>query len=324
MKKGIIVILIVGIILSVSTVGAYLYTASNVTYSNSNLSATNTQKAIEELYDKACPSNAICEWKKSWSQVAVGDYVRMTPTKSSYTTDTSKTGYTSTQTIYPQELKLWRVIKTSPNIELVSEYVSSTNVYFTGATGYANFVGYLNTLASQYENSTYTSGSRYMGYNGQTQTITNTAAFNGSSNSALWTSSTTSTANTKATYESTGQGDTLYTTDTNLVKAAYGNQGDKSLVAKKCNDTTCSNPSAAQTYWLASRYYYYGSSTSFYFDGRMVSSGGSISSNFIRDYMSGWKDAGYSCNALRPILTLKSGLSVSDALGTKEHPFILG
>ena len=35
----------------------------------------------------------------------------MTPTKSSYTTDKSKTGYSSTQTINPQELNLWRVIK---------------------------------------------------------------------------------------------------------------------------------------------------------------------------------------------------------------------
>ena len=91
----------------------------------------------------------------------------MTPTKSSYTTDRAKTGYTESQTINPQELDLWRVISINGagTVDVISEDVSSTEVYFQGLIGYQNLVGYLNVLASQYENSKYTKGSRHFGYN---------------------------------------------------------------------------------------------------------------------------------------------------------------
>ena len=325
MKRVVMIILIVGIMLSVGTVGAYLYTATNVTYSNLNVIGSNTQQAIEVIYDKACPTNAICHFKKSWANVMIGDYVQMTPTKSNYTTDKNITGYSSTQTIYPQELKLWRVIRKNQDgtIDLVSENVSSTSVNLTGKTGYINLIAYLNTLASQYENSTYTVGSRYMGYNGQTETITNTILF--SSSGAPWSSSTTSTLNQKPEGEDKGGGDTLYATDVELVKIAYGNQDNISLIAKKCNDTNCSNPSSIQTYWLASRYYeYLNERTRFSFDSRYVNTDGLINSDDL--YLHSNKNW-YASNvsyALRPIITLKSGLSVSDAFGTKDHPFILG
>ena len=316
------IVLLILIVFSASTVGAYYFTASNVTYSNSNIKATNTQQAIEAIYNKACPSNAICEWKKSWSNVEVGDYVSMTPTKKSYSVDLTKTGMSNYngwdsamsdiknngQTINPSELKLWRVIRKNTNgtIDLVSEYVSSVAVYFYGATGYANYVGYLNTLASQYANTNYTTSTRYMGYNGQTQIITNTTAFNGSSTTVPWTSSTTSTANQKPSNEAQGGGDTLYTTDTDLVKIALG-----TLAANKVGTT------APTTYWVASRYYYYSSSTycSFYVHT-------DTSSQQLRYYGSSWYDM-YNRYALRPIITLKSGLSISDAPGTKENPFVL-
>lgn len=289
-------------------------------------STTTIKSRLDVLASKprptTCPSNAICQWKKSWSNVAVGDYVQMTPTVSSYTTDHSKTGYTYNQTIYPQELKLWRVIKTSPYIEMVSEYVSSTRVWFEGTAGYANLVGYLNTLASQYQNSKYTRSSRYMGYNNQTGTITDTSAFDGTwdvaNNGAPWTSSTTTTGNQKPSNEPQGGGDTKYTTDVSLVEAAIG-----TLRARICNDTSCSNPSLWNSYWLASRHYYY-NSPAFYFFPRYVS-GDEVKTGdiyFRYYYNNNWRNNGASL-ALRPIITLKSGLSVSDAYGTKEHPFIL-
>ena len=349
--------LIVGILISSTTVYAtILFNSRNVKYSNANSGlkdsnnndVTDVQTAIDELSKKAkkvCPKNALCEWKKTWSEVAVGDYVQMTPnpgtldSSNRYATDTSKTGYSSVQYIYPKELNLWRVIKKNTNgtIEMVSEYVSSTNVYFgtsaTGTTGdtagvkaYANFVGYLNTLANQYQNPTYTTSARHMGYNGQTEVISDTSAFDGSSNDAPWTSSTTSAANQLPSNESLGGGDTMYAydtaVDTGLVQVAYGNKGSSSLVAKKCNNTSCSNPTTAATYWLASRSYYY-SSSYFGFCGRYVNASGSISNNGLRDYYSSsWRDYSYGY-ALRPIVTLKSGLNPEDAPGTKEHPFIL-
>ena len=195
---------ILGILLSVVGVKAasYLGSGSELVYDNSSsgLSSVNVQNALDEVYSKICPDNYVCLKKKS--TLALGDYVQMTPTKSSYTTDTSKTGYTSTQTINPQELNLWRVIKINDDgtVEMISEHVSSTAVYFQGQTGYQNLVGYLNVLASQYENSTYTKGSRYFGYNGQTEYITDTSKF---VNPAPWTSSTGS-----STVESQGGGDT--------------------------------------------------------------------------------------------------------------------
>ena len=329
-KENLLILVLSLVLVATLTIGKVVAdTISAADIPMKDNSSTTIKSRLDTLASKSrpttCPSNAECIWKKSWSQVAVGDYVRMTPTKTSYTIDTSKTGYTEAQTIYPSELKLWRVIRKNSNgtVDLISEYVSSTSVNFKGIAGYANYVGYLNTLASQYENSTYTSGSRYMGYNGQTQIITNTTAFNGSSTTVPWTSSTTSTANQKPSNEAQGGGDTLYTTDTELVKIAYGNQGNASLVAKKCNDTSCSNPTTAHAYWLASRCYSYFSSTGFLFNGRDVSASGSLGCSSIRIYSSGWNHRSYSY-ALRPILTLKSGLSASDAVGSSTDPFILG
>lgn len=42
-------------------------------------------------------------------------------------------------------------------------------------TGYKNYVGYLNVLANQYQNSKYTIKARHMEYNGQTEYLTDTA-----------------------------------------------------------------------------------------------------------------------------------------------------
>ena len=331
MKKIIIVVLSIVFILSASTVGAYLYSASNVTYSNSKLSATNVQQAIEEIYNKSCPSKAICQWKKDWAHVAIGDYVVMTPnpgtldSQNRYPTDTSKTGYSSVQYIYPKELKLWRVIKKNSDgtVDMVSEYVSSTNVYFSGTTGYANFVGYLNTLADQYKNPTYTKSTRHMGYypsNPQTSTITDTSYFDETSTKAgtEWTSSTTSTLKQKPSNEALGGGDTLYAYDTEAVQNSLG-----TLKAKKCNDNTCSKQGTETSYWLASRIYGYNSPTYFNFIGRYVNTGGAIDNYYyLRRYNSRW----YSSSnryAIRPIVTLKSGLTPNDAPGTKDNPFVL-
>ena len=108
-KNNLIVVIgfIIGIIISAT--GVYAATiigkGSDLTYSNtsSGLSSTNIQGSLDELYrykeNIDCPEDKICLKQKT--SLALGDYVKMTPTKSSYTTDTSKTGCTSTQTIEP-------------------------------------------------------------------------------------------------------------------------------------------------------------------------------------------------------------------------------
>ena len=243
---------------------------------------------------------------KSVNGLDTGDYVKMTPTKSSYTTDTSMTGNTETQTINPQELNLWRVISLNSDgtVDLISEHVSTNGVYFEGKIGYFNLIGYLNVLASQYENSTYTKGSRYFGYNGQTEYITDTSKF---TNQEPWTCSTGESCNP---VESQGGGDELYQKDYDLVKNAIG-----TLEATQVNGSS-------SDYWIASRYYNYYDVTVYGLLGRIIEYWGVL--DYYPLYSSNFSSFGglSYINALRPIVTLKSGLKYS-GLGTEEDPYTL-
>ena len=238
-----------------------------------------------------------------------GDYVKMTPTSTSYTITTAMTGYDTDQTINPSELNLWRVISINSDgtMDLVSEYVSSTNVYFQGKTGYQNFISSLNQIASQYTNSKYTTASRHMGYNGQTGTITDTSALD--STTAPWTSSTSSS--TSMSDESKGGGDRKYQKDFNLVKSVLG-----TAVANKVGTTE------AAPYWLASRKYSYNSSTVWYFSGRGIGTGGGLGGSSLYVYRSGSLLTYRYSRAVRPIITLKSGLTPSGS-GTSSSPYVL-
>ena len=249
----------------------------------------------------------------SSSSVALGSYISMTPTKSSYTTDTSKTGYSSTQTINPQELKLWRVISKNSDgtVDMISEYVSTTSISFQGKSGFVNYIGYLNLLASQYENSTYTKSSRHFGYSSQTQYITDTSKF---ANSAPWSCSTSADC---STIESQGGGDLLYQNDYNLVKNVLG-----TLVAKEVGSTSSS--SSGSYYLISSRYYYYNSSSYFNWQLRYLNSSGTLKNSKVYDCSGtgGLIISDYVNGDLRPILTLKSGLKYSGS-GTEDDPYKL-
>ncbi len=244
--------------------------------------------------------------KSTVSILSLGDYVSYTPSSTSYTTDKSKTGYTSTQTINPSELNLWRVLKVNNDgsVDLISEYTSSVDIYFKGKTGYLNFVGYLNLLAKQYENSNYTKESRYFGYNGQTEYITDESKF---TNPAPWTSSTADNSN-----ESQGGGDTLYTDDYNQLNTALGTR-----VAYKVGTST------ATSYWVASRYYYYNSATYYYWGGRRVNASGSLRSIILYDYIGSSFSESSNSYAIRPIVTLKSDLVITDGDGSSSSPYQL-
>ena len=313
-KNNLIVVIgfIIGIIISAT--GVYAATiigkGSDLTYSNtsSGLSSTNIQGSLDELYKYKenidCPEGKICLKQKN--SLALGDYVKMTPTKSSYTTDTSKTGYDSTQTINPQELNLWRVISLNDDgtVDVVSEHISSTEIYFKGQTGYLNLVGYLNELAKQYENSTYTKGSRHFGYNGQIEYLTDTSKF---TNPAPWTCSTGESCNP---VESQGGGDELYTKDYNLVKNVLGT-------------TVASKPDSTESYyWMASRLYRYSSTADYVWGGRRVDASGGVDNGDLYSYYSSSFYSGSYISSLRPVLTLKSGLKYS-GVGTEADPYVL-
>ena len=314
MKKKnykILIGLFIGIFISITTVYAVTYvgSGSDLTYDNTNsgLTSTNVQDALDELYkdkNKECPKKLVCLKLKKKNTLDVGDYVKMTPTKSTYTTDTSKTGYSNRQTINPQELNLWRVISLNSDgtVDLISAHTSTTKVWFRGKTGYQNLVGYLNVLASQYENSTYTKGSRYFGYNGQTEYITDTSKF---TNQEPWTCSTGESCNP---VESQGGGDELYQKDYDLVNNAIG-----TLKATNVNGSS-------SYYWIATRGYYYDSTSYYSWYGRSIASSGSLDLN---DDFYTYDDSEFDeysiDNALRPIVTLKSGLKYS-GVGTEDYP----
>ena len=300
---------LLGILLSGTVVYATItYSASDIFYNSnsSSLTRVDVQGAIDEL-DKKIP---FCVGICYPTGVSSGDYVSYTPSSTSYTTDTTKTGYTSTQTINPSELNLWRVLSVNNDgtVDIISEYVSSVSVYFGGQTGYQNFIGYLNVLASQYENPSYTLGSRYFGYNGQTEFITDTSYFG---NSAPWTCSTGGTCNPDPDdYESSGGGDTLYTTDYNLVNTVLG-----TTKAYRVGTTTYT------AYWMAGRYYQYSSATKYNLNGRVVTSSG-YTSDYLYIRNNGATITYSTDSALRPIVTLKSGLHYSGS-GTSSNPLTL-
>ncbi len=284
--------------------------ASNLSYDNTNtgVDCSDAQCMLDYLATKLT--------KKGTTKFKVGDLVQMTPATTSYTTKTKYTGYWGTQTITPIELNLWRIIRVNSDgtYDAVSEYVSSVSPYFGGTAEYQNFAGYLNKLASQYENPRYTVGSRIMGYNGQTEFITDTSYFDGTSTKAgdEWKSSTSGTP----AEEYLGRGDELYLTDYNIVKAAYGGTANSYAKANKVGTTTTT------AYWLVSRHYYWSSSAYFNFSGRYVRTSGDIDGSYLRYYDdSGWYDI-INSGALRPIITLRSGLTATGS-GTSEDPYVL-
>jgi hypothetical protein len=289
----------VGFILAITltTNAAGTLASESIGYDNTNSGSTKTtvKEALDELYEKATTLQDSTEFE-------IGDYVSMTPTSTSFRISTTLTGYDSNQIINPSELNLWRVIRINEDntVDMVSEYVSSTTVYFTGATGYRNGVGTLNLIASQYENEKYTVGSRYMGYNGQTEFIAYSLTI---SNSGTATTSDSTTAEK----EVKGSGDEWSNIDKNLVETATG-----SLTAYKVGTTT------STAYWLASRKYFYVSSTDCNWSLRGVNTSGSVNLYLY----SGSYTNNSRCRSLRPIVTLKSGIKATGS-GTSEDPYVL-
>ena len=298
---------VLGIVLAGGTVyAATVLPSSQVGYDNSTsgLAATDVQGALDELYAKA-----------SKAPVKLGDYVSLTPSQTSYTIKTSLTGYTSDQTINPSELNLWRVIDihSDGSFDAVSEYVSSTGVYFRGAIGYANVVGGLQTIAAQYAKSEYTISTRMIGYAGQTPTIVDRSTFDGSQTTPASTiSSQTPTTGIGEEYSGGVAGDTLYLKDYSLVKKVYG-----SVKANKVGTSTSTD------YWLASRSFLYGNTSYIEYYAIGVSYEGNLQRKLLRRYEFGkWVDANPNYS-LRPIITLKSGITTSGGSGTKDSPYSL-
>ena len=292
-------------------------TAANQTLYYKIVGADNAGKVYENS------GSAVTENIRLVSTVNIGDYIYMKPTSTGYSITSDMTGCTSSgsscnshQTINPSELTVWRVIRKNSDgtVDVVSENVSSTYVYFGDRTGYQNLVGSLNTIAAQYTNSDYVQSTRHMGYDGTaTGYITNTSKLT-DTRSRPWTSSTS--ASTTSTDEALGAGDMGYETDYNLVQTALGTR-------------VATNPSGTVTrYWLASRYYSSGSSGSWNFFGRYIEKNGSLQYPILFYYDedasgSGW-DYSSQASPVRPILTLKSTVKIVGGTGKQNDNYQLG
>ena len=93
------------------------------------------------------------------AKIKVGDYVNYVPTSNTMTTDTSKTGYTSSQTLTTQSNTKWRILsidETTGEILLTTQGVTNTDTKVTleGATGYLHGAEELNRICKELYSST--------------------------------------------------------------------------------------------------------------------------------------------------------------------------
>ena len=92
------------------------------------------------------------------AKIKVGDYVNYVPESKTIMTDTSKTGYDTTQTLTTQANTQWRILsidETTGEILLTTQGATNTNVTLRGATGYVHGAEELNRICKEL----YSSGS---------------------------------------------------------------------------------------------------------------------------------------------------------------------
>ncbi len=280
---------------------------NNITWTLSDIKVENKKRIICTVNFSTDTSEATLAEKAK-----LGDYVDMTPTATSFTIPGSLTGCAEEgsncnipssngdQTINPSELTTWRIIniKEDGTIEMISENVSSAEVYFYGKTGYKNFVGTLNMISGAYENSAYTIDARAMGYNGQTEFITDTSTY-----LEEWPYQESTKDNSN---ESVGGGDMGYLMDVALVRTAIG----KIRASKKLDVN-------ASEYYLASREFHFQTGYCQRFVGSSYEGGIGF---HVLIHPDGLAAKGHT---IRPIVILKSDLEETGGTGEMNSPWKL-
>ena len=260
-----------------------------------NVSESLNYSSTEKLY-------SVVIRNKTFEDISIKDYVKMTPTSTNYNISTDLTGYDSVQTINPSELNLWRVIRINSDgtIEMVSAYASSVKIYFKGQSAYKKYSGSLNTIVKQYANNKYTIATRPVGYKGQLDVV----------NATLSAAACGNKKTSNNTLESVGCGEILYTSDFNLLKSY------------QLHRATVVNGSNIVGYWLGSRSFSYNTSTWYSWGGRAASAAGDTGVGAMYTYDREFFDPSPPCYTIRPIVTLKSGLTATGT-GTRSDPFVL-
>ena len=235
-----------------------------------------------------------------FDDIQVGDYVSYTPILTSFEISNDLTGMSNysgdgeeenaikasgKQTISTMYNFIWRAIRKNSDgsIDLVSDHTSRDKIYFYGSIGYKNYVGALNQIAKGFETEGITSGSRYLGYNGQTEFITNLG-------------------NGTVVPESEGGSDLLYETDVNLVQAALG-----TIKAPVGGGGQPIN------YFIASRYAS-GSRGNHYYHVRYIDASGTEDQIELTT-SDEWRVSNFGAY-VRPIVTLRPGIQAKSGDGT--------
>jgi len=128
-------------------------TATTATYTNGQ---TITPTSDMTLY---------AVWGELLSSVAtVGSYVTYKPSSTSYTVPTTVSGYTSNQTFNPSSTTSWRVFSNeNGKVEIISTD-SVGKLYLRGYSGYVDLVQTLNDMSISYVNPQYAISGRSLGY----------------------------------------------------------------------------------------------------------------------------------------------------------------
>lgn len=314
--------LIIGIVIGVLISGlsiwygsTILIPASSVGYDNTNsgLTSDNLQDAIREVSFVNSVFNN-------------GDYFTLVPDAATATTSTpgfSGSTPTSDQT-------LWKVININNDgtVDAISEYVSSGEVTISGVNGYKNIVAGLEDIASKYAKSGYTVATRNPGYNGQTLSLPSTSAFDGTSTTLPCNDSDfPEDYDAFPGMEINGGicGDTLTIKDELLIRVARD----------ICNNDDCyydyDKYGNIKNYWNSGRIYVYDDPDMYY--SVYAVSASHYERIDLRYYYEGtWYNGGegpqasewyFNYAGVRPIITLRPGITIASGSGTKASPYIL-
>ena len=292
------------------------------------LTVTLNKTATEELREEyvctltfnAVERDSIGEKTIFEKNVKVGDYVTYTPSETNVIPDATLTGYTeclndsvcgtlenkTQKSLNPSLNTVWRVLSVdNGKIEIISNELSNAKVIMYGKTAYKNMPKALNMISNKYINSKFALSARIVGYNGQTEVITDTSKIDSTTN-PFPDSYTKDNA-----YETVGGGDMLYEKDYNVLKTL--NAVTTNVVGTTINDL----------YWTASRRQYTGAnywSLGF----RLFTDTGAITFRYFTTSYTDYRGLVQESmgNYIRPVVTLKSNLDATGN-GAIDNPWIL-
>ena len=295
---------------------------------NGTLTVTLNKTATEEVKEQyvceltfnAVERDSVGENTAFEKNVKVGDYVTYTPSETNVVPDATLTGYTeclndskcgtlenNTQnSLNPSLNTVWRVLSVdNGKIEIISNELSNAKVVMYGKNAYINMPKALNMISSKYINSKFAISARTVGYDGQTEVITDTSKIDSLTNPFP------DSYTKDNTYETTGGGDMLYEKDYNVLKTL--NAVTTNVVGTTTNDL----------YWTASRRQYAGANV-WSLGFRLFTDTGAITFRYFTNSYT--DERGFVQEAMgnyvRPVVTLKSNLDATGN-GAIDDPWVL-